>query len=382
MGPAVRRLALAVLALPLALPAGAPAATFVVRGAGFGHGVGMSQYGALGYAEHGYDHARILRAYYSDTTLADAGERPAVRVLLQSGRGTYTVRGVSRAGEAQLDRDRRYRVSAGGVSTLDGGRVSSANRVSAPAGGSFRLYGTSVPGVTDGRYRGSLVVADGLAVNHVGLEDYVRGVVARESPASWPQEALRAQAIAARTYAITTSAGGRQGFDQYADVRSQVYGGVGAETPTTDEAVRATRGRIVVRDGRPVTTFFFSTSGGHTEDVENSFLRSLAQPWLRGVPDPFDDVSPRHRWRIAMSMSSAARRLRGLFRGTFRGIRVVSRGTSPRIVRAQVLGTGGNGVTTGPELRARLGLHDTWASFTVKRKRGQSERPAPATPRR
>jgi stage II sporulation protein D len=372
----LRRLVLSTLGVLAAAPAAAQAApTFVVNGAGFGHGVGMSQYGAFGYASKGYTHEQILRAYYTGTTLGTVSPRPTVRVLLQSGRGGYSVQGVTRAGEDRLDPQLAYTVSRAGV-TRDGRKVSASPVVSAPAGGSFVLKGTSVPGVRNGRYRGALDVSDGLAVNEVALEDYVRGVVARESPASWPQEALQAQAVAARTYAITTRKSGT--FDHYADVRSQVYGGVGAETPTTDAAVRATDGQVVMQGGKPVTTYFFSTSGGHTEDVQNSFLGSLELPWLKGVTDPFDDASPRHRWRIAMSLSSAAAKLRGLYVGTFRGISVVSRGTSPRIVQARVLGTGGNRVTTGPELRRRLGLYDTWANFTVKRKASQRERPAPA----
>ena len=120
------------------------------------------------------------------------------------------------------------------------------------------------------------------------------GVVSRESPASWPIEALKAQAVAARTYAITTTKGGN-GFDHYPDTRSQVYGGVAAETASTDRAVAETRGQVVTYDGEPVITYFFSTSGGRTENVENS-LGGAPQPWLRSVEDPYDDVSPRHRW--------------------------------------------------------------------------------------
>ena len=117
-------------------------------------------------------------------------------------------------------------------------------------------------------YRGVMefapTVFSGLSVvNAVGLDDYLQGVVPAESPASWPAEALKAQAIAARTYAITTARGGD--FDQFADTRSQVYGGVGVETPATNAAVADTRGQVVTYGGTPVVTYFFSTSGGQTE---------------------------------------------------------------------------------------------------------------------
>ena len=128
----------------------------------------------------------------------------------------------------------------------------------------------------------------------MGLDDYLQGVVPAESPASWPAEALKAQAIAARTYAITTAKS--DGFDHYADTRSQVYKGVGIETAATNAAVAATRGQIVTYDGRPVVTYFFSTSGGRTEDVENTTLGTEPKPWLKSVEDEFDSVSPRHRW--------------------------------------------------------------------------------------
>src|SRR3954449_12137242 len=105
-----------------------------------------------------------------------------------------------------------------------------------------------------------------MAVNTVDLDGYVKGVVPGEVPASWPAEALKAQAVAARTYAMTTDAGGTT-FDQYADTRSQVYRGVAAETPSTDAAVAQTKGQVVTYGGQPVTTYFFSTSGGETEDV-------------------------------------------------------------------------------------------------------------------
>ena len=93
-----------------------------------------------------------------------------------------------------------------------------------------------------------------------------------ESPASWPLEALKAQAVAARTYAITSTKGG-VGFEHYPDTRSQVYGGIGVEQPTTNQAVAETARQVVTYQGRPVTTYFFSTSGGRTENIENSLRR-------------------------------------------------------------------------------------------------------------
>ena len=203
------------------------------------------------------------------------------------------------------------------------------------------------------------------AVNSLPLDSYLRGVVPDESPPSWPLEALKAQAVAARTYAVATMKPAAT-FDLYPDTRSQVYGGVAAEVASTNQAVAATRGEVVTYNGQPVVTYFFSTSGGRTEDVENTPLGNEPRPWLKSVDDPYDDTSPRHRWGpIRMSLKQAGRKLgSATSRARFRGIEVVSRGRSPRIVEADVIGTRGRTRVTGGQLRARFGLFDTWAFFT------------------
>ena len=184
-----------------------------------------------------------------------------------------------------------------------------------------------------------------------------------ESPASWPAEALKAQAITARTYAITTAKS--DDFDHYADTRSQVYKGVGIEQASTNKAIADTRGQIVTYQGQPVVTYFFSTSGGRTESVENTNLGDEPKPWLKSVEDPYDNVSPRHRWTLKPSKASVAKKLGGLVKGSFKGIRVTKRGESPRIMTAEVVGSRGVTQTDGPTLRQRLELFDTWASFTA-----------------
>ena len=173
--------------------------------------------------------------------------------------------------------------------------------------------------------------------------------------------------MAARSYALATDAGGRI-FDQYPDTRSQVYKGVSGEHPRTSAAVRATTGEVVRHRGRVATTFFFSTSGGRTENVENSFLGSSPAPYLKSVRDPYDGASPLHRWTLRFTASQTASRLRGLVRGRFRGIDVIRRGRSPRIVTAMIRGSRGSTRVTGPTLRARLGLYDTWAYFSRSRR--------------
>jgi stage II sporulation protein D len=200
---------------------------------------------------------------------------------------------------------------------------------------------------------------------------------------SWPAEALKAQAVAARSYGLSTHAG--PAFDQYPDTRSQVYHGMGAETPATNAAVDATRGQVVRYGGKIAVTYFFSASGGQTENVENVFYNASATPYLRSVKDSYDGSAPRHTWKLTFTKAQVASRLHGLVKGKFRGIQVVKRGVSPRIVFADVVGTGGRTRVRGSTLRFRLGLFDNWASFPSLHaashpKVAATAPPAPAAP--
>jgi stage II sporulation protein D len=366
-------LLLTVLSLLVAVPTADAASRLVIRGGGFGHGVGMSQYGAMGFAKNGKGYREILGHYYRDTAIGRLDAQPTVRVLLQSGRKTVTFTGAAQAGDRRLKPTSTYKATpfAGRVAIRSRtGRklrtVDAPLRIVGAGGSAVRLVG----GAHSGLYRGALEarpsVLGGLdVVNAVGLEDYTRGVVALESPASWPAEALKAQAVAARTYAITTNKPGAN-FDHYPDTRSQVYGGVAAERPTTDAAVAATAHEVVTHQGKPVTTYFFSTSGGRTENVEFGFAGGEPKPWLKSVEDPYDNVSPRHRWGpYRYTLTQASRKLRGLVKGKLKSIEIVQRGVSPRIVRAEIVGSKGRTPISGPQLRTRFGLHDTWAYFTL-----------------
>ena len=132
-------------------------------------------------------------------------------------------------------------------------------------------------------------------INTLPLESYALGVVPREVPSTWPAEALKAQAVAARSYALATRKTSGD-FDVYADVRSQVYGGVDAETEATNAAVQATAREVVTYQGKVATTYFFSTSGGKTRDVADAWPGSPPVPYLVSVDDPYDDASPVHTW--------------------------------------------------------------------------------------
>jgi stage II sporulation protein D len=370
----MRRITLLSLALVtlLALPATAGAAIhiYVIRGAGFGHGVGMSQYGADGFAQHGWDYRQILGHYYTGTSLGQAQTR-TIRVLLEDKRKSISFDGATNVGGKSADPNTKYtaKVSGSGVKVNgDLGTFAAPLSVSS-SGGAVRLFGTADNGVGSGAYRGSLEIrpsASGglMAVNAVGLDSYVKGVVPGEVPAGWPAEALKAQAVAARTYALATNAGGTL-FDQYADTRSQVYKGLSGEA--SNAAVDATAAQVVRYGGQIAVTYFFSTSGGKTENVENVFYGTTPEPYLVSVNDPYDNLAPRHRWQLTFSQRKIESKLHGLFKGHFKGLKVLKRGVSPRVVSAQVVGTKGSSTTSGVTLRARLGLYDTWFDFTAKK---------------
>jgi stage II sporulation protein D len=369
-----RRLLLTAAAMLLLAPASADASVrHIVRGAGYGHGIGLSQYGALGFARQGTGYRAILAHYYRGTQLGLADTR-VIRVLLQSGARAPSFSGADRAGAKELDPAKTYRVTPAGPAELElrDARRKLVGRFAAPLPvrsetGVVRLLGRSLNGVSDGQYRGTLELRPGsfggvTAVNAVGLDDYLQGVVPGEMPASWPEEALRAQAVAARSYALVTDRGGEV-FDQFPDTRSQVYRGLTAEQPTTNRAVKATAGEVLRYGGAIAVTYFFSTSGGRTENVENIFTGSGPRPYLVSVDDPFDGASPKHRWRFSFTQRQMQARLRGIVKGRFRRIKVVRRGESPRVLEADVMGTGGSARVRGTTLRTRLGLWDTWAYF-------------------
>src|SRR6202451_285118 len=260
------------------------ASTFFIRGGGDGHGIGMSQYGAYGYALHGKSYQSILAHYYQGTKLGQTDPGQVVRVLLQPGTAAFA--GATKAAGTALDPSDTYSVKllANGKLGVDNAAGKLIAKGAAPlvASGSGPL---SVAGL--GSYRGDLEFRpDGSGgvqtVNALGLDDYVSGVISEEMPSSWSTQALEAQAVAARTYAITTDVDGN-GFDLYPDTRSQMYGGVSAETPSTNAAVAATSGQIVTYDGQPAVTYFFASSGGHTESIQNVWAGATPEPWLVGV---------------------------------------------------------------------------------------------------
>jgi stage II sporulation protein D len=352
----------------LMVPAGSAQASvsWVVKGHGFGHGVGMSQYGAYGYAEHGKDYRFILGHYYQGTQLSMLQGRRIVRVLVGIAGGDIDFSGATGACGMSLDGSREYEAHR------DGAQVklrSSSGRPLASCGHSLRAAGAgriSIAGI--GAYRGALEVvptdsdvASLNAVNAVPVDQYVKGVIPNESPADWPQAALRAQAVAARSYALSVQVSGN-GFDLYDDTSSQVYEGLASETAATNQAAEATRGEVLTYEGQIAETYFSACSGGHTESIQNVFFGSPV-PYLVGVTDPYDYYCPLHTWTLRFSGPEISARLGSYLDGRLEKVQVTKRGTSPRIVWARLYGTGGVTTIRGDQLASALGGYDRWLTF-------------------
>jgi len=372
IGRGLRRSA-AAAALVLLAAAGTAAAqtvTFTFTGRGYGHGVGMSQYGAEGDALHGWSAAAILAWYYRGTTLTTESATTPIRVLLASGQATAGV-GVQGSGELQdLHTGTLYALKAGVGYTLRpaGAGVlvegpGTTKVVQTAAGVELSPTGTGLVTFGGRAYHGMLTVAVAggrlETINTVPLDAYVRGVIAEEMPSSWATAAIQAQAIASRSYALA-SRRPAAAFDVYPDTRSQVYGGVAAETARTDAAVSATAGEAVTYHGTIVQAFFFSSSGGHTESINDAW-GGPPVPYLVGVPDPYDAISPMDPWHSPPTVTGTQLgQLLGLGSAVTR-IAIISQGTSPRVrMTRMTLATGHDVEVSGAAIQDALGLPSTW----------------------
>jgi stage II sporulation protein D len=338
-------------------PLPGPGATFVVSGHGWGHGVGLSQYGALGFAQHGSTYAKILAYYYRGTTLGAAPAR-RVRVLLGQGKKKLTV-GSQQPFSVVDGAGKTHGLAAGNYSFGPGLsiRIDVADKPQ-PLPGPLTFVPGTAPLELDRPYRGQIQVAVDAgklrAIDVVPLEQYLYGVVPAEMPASWPAEALKAQAVAARSYALSHLQTGD--FDLFADTRSQVYRGVAGEKPTTTAAVDATAGQVALYGGKVASTFFFSTSGGRTMSAEDAWGEAV--PYLLSVSDPYDSISPYHDWgpvAVPAKKFQQALKLPGRLLDV-----ATTRNPSGRA--ADVVGTGTEGDLTVPaaDVRRALGLRSTW----------------------
>jgi stage II sporulation protein D len=339
--------------------------TFVISGRGWGHGVGLAQWGAYGFAQQGATYDEILAHYYSGTTLGQA-QVARVRVLLAQGQQRLTV-----SSEAPFTvRDaigQLWHLAAGEQTFGPGLRLQTTDvpqpqQLPAPL---LFLPGASPLRLGGRPYRGQfqVSVANGSlrAVNSVGLEGYLFGVVPSEMPYRWLPEALKAQAVAARSYALAVRKTGTW-FDLYADTRSQVYLGIAHEKASTTAAVQATAGQVVLYGGRVATTYFFSSSGGHTAAADEVW-RGPPVPYLVGVDDPYDTISPHHRWGPFEVSAARLGKVLGS-PGRLMDVRL-AKGPSGRVRTVTAIGSQGESSVPGGDVRRALDLRSTWFRIGV-----------------
>lgn len=349
--------------------------TFTFAGHGYGHGVGMPQYGAEGYALAGGSYQQILSLYYPGTTLGSTAPNAQIRVLLQSGQPSVQLASSTGLTAKDETSGATVAVPSGGIVTQSGGTyaVSSTDGLPlaggwagpvllSPAGSSpVQLVGTALFGGANRTYRGAIRVVLGssglAAVNVLPLEAYLRGVVPSEVPASWKPAALQAQAVAARGYALATAETPSGLFDEYADTRSQAYAGISAEKPETDAAIAATDGQILTFGGKTAVTYFSSSSGGRTANVQEAFANAQAVPYLVAVDDPYDDASPYHDWTLSLGGTQIAQAL-----GYVGSISRLSIDPYPsgRVRSLVIDGSAGQKLVPAGTARTALGLRSTW----------------------
>jgi len=184
----------------------------------------------------------------------------------------------------------------------------------------FNVYGVRIKTngeantyINDRRFRGDIDIIRTeetklLVINHIGIEDYLSGVLYHEVSHLWPTEALKAQAIASRTFAVykTIESIGKD-YDLTNDVYSQVYGGRTSERRRTNRAVKETAGKILIYRNKVLPAYFHATCGGHTEDA--SLLWDVDIPPLKGKPCNYCGQSPHFKWTANIPLADIEKRL-------------------------------------------------------------------------
>ncbi|CAI9405279.1 SpoIID/LytB domain-containing protein [Nocardioides sp. T2.26MG-1] len=376
----IRRLAVLLTAAALALPA-TPAhaepvqrepASVTIATTGNGHGKGLSQYGARNRANAGQDYRQIVEHYYPGTAWGSAGgsirvlltaaPKKSLVVLARSGLKARHV-GTGRTWKLPVKRDgkvvKRWRIKP------SAGRSELSYRT-----GSWHVWKTR-PGSVEfvssrpmtllgaSTYRGALRLTSSGVVNTVALEAYLRGVVPREVPAEWPGEAVKAQAVAARTYAVFErgNVSPSREYDLCDTAACQVYAGAGAEHPGSNAAVAATAGQVLTYEGEPIFAQFSASNGGYSTAGDFPYLVAEWDEFDRGMPD-----DPRTR---TFTGEEITRHWTGL--GDLVSVEVTERDDDGvhqgHVTEVTVTGTLRTQVTTGSAFARFLGLRSTM--FTV-----------------
>ena len=358
--------------------------TIAFKGHGYGHGIGMSQYGAEGGARAGATYSKILSTYYPGTSLGtktgnirvliSADTTDSVLIEASSGlkfrQGSSVISLPTTVGGKKVIRWMIVQQSSNKKKSVLQYRTGSSyvTYKSMSWTGDAQFEGNAMSLVTPAGnrvYRGALrsaLPSSGSAarntVNVLSLEDYTRGVVAREMPSSWHSEALKAQSVAARTYGAQAMRG--TGYYDICDTTScQVYGGVKAETSATDSAISATKGKILTYGGKPALAQFSSSSGG--------FTNQGSQPYLKPISDPWDGWSgnKNHAWTISVKASTIEKKYSSI--GTLKSLSVTKRNgygdMGGRVTSVKLTGSKGSKTISGVDARWAFGLKSDWFGF-------------------
>lgn len=402
------------VALP-AIPAAAaptplPGSTvLVVPGHGWGHARGMGQWGAKGMADGGATYVEILRHYYSGVTIGTRADE-WLRVLVEASPDVVVFSPSPFAIWFDAATDEQLATSSDTFPFWKVTYTGSAHRLwkagwnNAHSGpGSWTAvatddrYVTFRPGdsqlelvfgnTTVRRYHGSITAryasSDGVrAINTVRMQDYLRGVVPRESPSGWPLPSLKAQAVAARTYATRKRDDSRSRgttFDICATTQCQVYGGsgqrarpggsmIGLEADSTNTAIDQTLGEVLTYGGAPILAEYSSSTGGYTAPG--------TVPYQKAVPDPGDQVSPHHDWTAQMTVAEIERQWPDV--GRLVDLEVTSRNGygdwGGRVRQLRLVGTSSTVSVSGDEFRGAFswpsrgsGVRSSWFAIGIWR---------------
>jgi stage II sporulation protein D len=352
--------------------------SFTIRGAGWGHGWGMSQYGAYGAARKGLSWKQILAFYYRGTRLSKMPSGTKIKVWIAADNDN-SLRVLPARGLAVRD-------TAGHSYTVPTGAKYTSWRISR-SGTGYRLsyrtssgsYVTKSPGLTSGTwsfstgskivkvvlpngsvrpYRGSVALikrgTGGRTINNVLLEDYVKGVVPAEMPTSWAANAVRAQAVAARSYAVRLQKfAGHSGYDICDTTACQVYGGMGRETSGGNAAVKTTAGTIVTYRGVVALTQYSPSNGGHTARGDYLYLAAHA--------DPYDGVIKSQAWTRTLSASSIRRAWPSV--GTVKQLQITSRDGAGawggRVKAIKIIGSSRTTTVSGTTFQHMFGMRSS-----------------------
>ena len=385
MRRALRVLVAAVLVLAAASVAAADAdeqrprraASVALTGNGYGHGHGLSQWGAKFAADEGLDHREILGFYYPGLNFGALGGTMSVLISADTStdvqvraRSGLSVKSLANGRTFSLRRKnaRWWRItpaakgskSAIALRAKGSRKWTTVRTVRGQAQFSAGNKPMALRTPTETRsYRGVLRSASPTGsprerdtVNVVRLEDYLRGVVPREVPALWPQEAVRAQAVAARTYAAYERRASPERHYQVCDTSScQVYGGYTSEHPASDQAIKATRKQVLLSDDQPAFTQFSASNGGYTS--------AGAFDYLPAQKDPYD-VAYRG-WSATITEAAVRAVLPAV--GTLQSVEVLKRDDKGafggRVTSIKIVGSNGSSTLTGDQFRSYFGLRST-----------------------